>query len=394
MGNGDDFDPGPAQGDPMTTMILASTRCAARREGWRRASVIVARRRRSVATTASGPRTREGVKALSRLAMTSYWRLGQSQRDGGGFFDAQTRAEGLDFAVPLGFEPLIGDGASLRAKTMESFAAGGGLRTRAWFDGEGERRTTRAGVFATTFSESEWVIVVFRGTTPSPLRGLIRESQINGRAGQAEFIGGAGRVHAGYAEAYEMLRKDIEDAVRREMDEAPSSSGKSKRLVVTGHSLGGALSTICAGRLAAEYGKEGVTVDAVTFGQPRVGDKEFVRHLDEDLPNLNYARVVHGGDLFARVPTSGYWLPTSNEGRFAVEYAHAGSMLWTDANDENGSSATTHLYRAKGEQDPAKFMRDARMLNPVTVANHHSGYARFFDEDETIYDAWPESGLL
>ena len=44
-----------------------------------------------------------------------------------------------------------------------------------------------------------------------------------------------------------MLRKDIEDAVRREMDEAPSSSGKSKRLVVTGHSLGGALSTICAG---------------------------------------------------------------------------------------------------------------------------------------------------
>ena len=69
-------------------------------------------------------------------------------------------------------------------------------------------------------------------------------------------------------------------------------------------------------------------------------------------------------------------------------------MLWTDANDENVSSATTHLYRAKGEQDPAKFMRDARMLNPVTVANHHSGYARFFDEDETIYDAWPESGLL
>ena len=116
-------------------------------------------------------------------------------------------------------------------------------------------------------------------------------------------------------------------------------------------------------------------MDAVTFGQPRVGDKEFVRHLDEDLPNLNYARVVHGGDLFARVPTSGYWLPTSNEGRFAVEYAHAGSMLWTDANDENGSSATTHLYRAKGEQDPAKFMRDARCStrspSPIITADTH-----------------------
>ena len=117
-------------------------------------------------------------------------------------------------------------------------------------------------------------------------------------------------------------------------------------------------------------------------------DKEFVRHLDEDLPNLNYARVVHGGDLFVAFGNTA--IITSNEGRFAVEYAHAGSMLWTDANDENGSSATTHLYRAKGSKTPPSLCRTRRMLNPVTVANHHSGYARFFDEDETIYDAWPE----
>ena len=125
----------------------------------------------------------------------------------------------------------------------------------------------------------------------------------------------------------------------------------------------------------------------MTFGQPRVGDKAFARYLDQGLTNLNYARVVHGGDLFARVPTSGYWLPSANDGNFAVEYAHAGSMLWTNSNSGG------HTYVAKGEEEPEEFSRDARMLNPITVANHHSGYARFF-EDSTIFDAWPKAGLL
>ena len=330
------------------------------------------------------PRSLEGARALCKLSMLSYWKLGQD-----GFFDADVDAKALDFATPLGFEPLIGDGATLRRETMEVLG-GGGVQRRAWFDVDSTSTTTttRAGVFRVRSSDKDWLVVVFRGTTPSPLRGLIRESQINGRAGQTTWrdapssMMGGGRVHAGYAEAYAALKSKVEDAVKREMDE---SASEETRLVVTGHSLGGAMTTLCAARLAEEYGR----VDAVTFGQPRVGDSNFVKMIDEGLEGkLSYARVVHAGDLFARVPTSGIWLPTSNEGQFSVEYAHGGSMLWTEAGGES-----IHSYHPKGSGDPEGFSTDARMINPIGVARAHSGYARFM-EDETLRSRWPASGLI
>lgn len=339
-----------------------------------------ARRRSGVEASSSStsPRGRDGARALATLAMTCYWNVGQK-----GFFDVEATAdEALELGTPLGFEPLIGDGGELRRRCAREF---GNLRVNAWLNGvdEGNGRTTRAGVL----TSDDWVIVAFRGTTPSPLRGLIFESQINGRAGQTTWASGAGRVHAGYAAAYETLRTKLEDAVRAEMD----ASGGSKKLVVTGHSLGGALATLCAARLASEYGPQGARVDAVTFGQPRVGDNEFAKYLDQDL-SLDYARVVHGGDLFSRVPTSGYWLPTANEGRFDVEYTHAGSMLWTNAN--KNSLTNRHIYAPKNSGDPDGFSTDSRMINPVTVARHHSGYANFFQEDPSIFDAWPATGTL
>jgi len=331
------------------------------------------------------PRSLEGARALCKLSMLSYWKLGQDA-----FFDADVDAKALDFATPLGFEPLIGDGATLRRETMEVLG-GGGVQRRAWFDVDSTSTTTtttRAGVFRVRSSDKDWLVVVFRGTTPSPLRGLIRESQINGRAGQTTWrdapssMMGGGRVHAGYAEAYAALKSKVEDAVKREMDE---SASEETRLVVTGHSLGGAMTTLCAARLAEEYGR----VDAVTFGQPRVGDSNFVKMIDEGLEGkLSYARVVHAGDLFARVPTSGIWLPTSNEGQFSVEYAHGGSMLWTEAGGES-----IHSYHPKGSGDPEGFSTDARMINPIGVARAHSGYARFM-EDETLRSRWPASGLI
>jgi hypothetical protein len=329
-----------------------------------------------------GARTLDGARAVCKLAMVSYWDVGQR-----GFFpdDDDDDAEGADdarvnFATPFGFEPLIGDGRALRDEVMR--AMGPGFRARAWLDGS--TKTTRAGVFRSGPAARDWVVAAFRGTTPSPLRGLFRESQINGRAGQVTWAAGdvRGRVHAGYSEAYARIKGDIEDAVRREMDTTATAKTK---IVICGHSLGGALATLCAASLAKEYGGE-CEIECVTFGQPRVGDTEFCESLDAQ--SLHYARVVHGGDLFARVPTSGVWFPTSNEGRFGVEFAHAGSMFWTDS-----TGASAHTYVPKGGGDPDGFSTDIRMANPVRVANDHSGYARFLD-DPSVDAHWPEGGLI
>ena len=49
-------------------------------------------------------------------------------------------------------------------------------------------------------------------------------------------------------------------------------------ITVTGHSLGGALATVCAVWAPEQYPLAPVSL--YTFGQPRVGNDEFVSHLN------------------------------------------------------------------------------------------------------------------
>jgi pimeloyl-ACP methyl ester carboxylesterase len=192
------------------------------------------------------------------------------------------------------------------------------------------------------------------------------------------------------------------------------TGSKRPRVVVVGHSLGGALAALCAARLAhdpevvvlddagiAEIGAGVVqnlaaaasseessptAVSCVTFGQPRVGDGGFRRGVDaaHAAGRLTYQRVVRGGDLFARVPTSGVWLPGGNEDRFGVAYEHAGSMVWAEADAAIGAGV--------GEPAPPGFNSDWRMINPARVASDHAGYAYFF-EDDALKKAWPRTHL-
>ena len=157
------------------------------------------------------------------------------------------------------------------------------------------------------------------------------------------------RVHRGYAAAYRSVLAEVENAVAawaRESAAGETESKSTPRVVVVGHSLGGALAALCAARLAHEPDvltladrdapaaaaesaaaeSAAAAVECVTFGQPRVGDSAFRRGVD-DASRLNYTRVVRGGDLFARVPTSGFWLPSGNGDQYSVEYSHAGSLV-------------------------------------------------------------------
>ena len=116
-----------------------------------------------------------------------------------------------------------------------------------------------------------------------------------------------------------------------------------------------------------------------------MGDAAFRRGLDVDSPHLAYMRVVRGGDLFARVPTSGFWLPAGNGGRFPVDYVHAGALVWTQSDH-------TVAVAVRGAPPPPRFNSDLRMLNPVGVARDHAGYAHFFPDE--LERAWPTADLL
>ena len=69
-------------------------------------------------------------------------------------------------------------------------------------------------------------------------------------------------------------------------------------LLITGHSLGGALALLCAHRLALQT----VPIHSVhTFGQPRVGDHAFAAAYDSLLGDRTY-RVVNQNDVVPRLP--------------------------------------------------------------------------------------------
>lgn len=363
--------------------------------------------------------------------MLVYWNAGQP-----GFWDPEHDGSALDFSTPLGFEPLIAaDPAALRREALSLLAPaepalwldpdpGLGPLSPAFATPEQSATAVAArrarGSLATEAKEPflgvsraavvrlrnpDWIVVCFRGTTPSPMRGLLREGQVNSMAGQERWVEAPeamreARVHRGYAAAYRSILADVEGAAA---DWARRSAVSSQtlvetkpppRVVVVGHSLGGALAALCAARLAHDEDILGSTpidplapfrakkVSCVTFGQPRVGDDAFREGVDSRSPALRYTRVVRGGDVFARVPTSGIWLPSANGDRLRVTYAHAGELVWTQ---EDGVAP---VFAKKGEDAPAGFNSDARMLNPLRAVGDHAGYAGFF-EDSFTKTHWP-----
>jgi triacylglycerol lipase len=91
---------------------------------------------------------------------------------------------------------------------------------------------------------------------------------------------GAGRVHRGFQRALDGVWQQVSDALREFRGE----------LVITGHSLGGALAVLAASRLAPAA--------VYTFGAPRVADAAFARGLADTCA----FRVVHGADIVPKVP--------------------------------------------------------------------------------------------
>lgn len=82
------------------------------------------------------------------------------------------------------------------------------------------------------------------------------------------------QVHQGFAKAYAEVREMLHERVQGMLQQ-----GGIRRVVVTGHSLGGALAVLCAMDLHLAYSV--MQMHLVTFGQPRVGNRRFAQHLNK-----------------------------------------------------------------------------------------------------------------
>jgi predicted alpha/beta-hydrolase family hydrolase len=118
-----------------------------------------------------------------------------------------------------------------------------------------------------------------------------------------EFVYTAGDTHAGFANyATLLMAQMLAEGVSFRRDD---------HLIVTGHSLGGAVATIIAAHLQDHL----PWVDLVTFGSPRPGGRRFRQRL-----RVPHHRYVHGADLVPHLPSAA----------FGFRHTAPARVLWID----------------------------------------------------------------
>jgi hypothetical protein len=102
-----------------------------------------------------------------------------------------------------------------------------------------------------------------------------------------------GLVHAGFYNALHYIYDEILDYIQANL--------KDRKLLITGHSLGGALAALAGIQLKVD---RDIEISGIyTFGEPKVGDDKFA-HNFEILLGKKLFRFVNNNDIVPRVPFS------------------------------------------------------------------------------------------
>jgi len=162
-------------------------------------------------------------------------------------------------------------------------------------------------------SNSSIVIVVFRGTEgPTAIKDWLTNAQHWMTAVPDSW--GSGKkisVHKGYYNALSEVYQSVREIVRDRQQNGD------RKVFLTGHSLGGALATLCAYRFQKVGG---IDVSGVyTFGAPRVGDKEF--SIQYSILHNKTFRWVNNDDFAAKMPDHAPPLPLTEP-----KYYHVGQL--------------------------------------------------------------------
>jgi hypothetical protein len=129
------------------------------------------------------------------------------------------------------------------------------------------------------------VLIAIRGTSPSSGRDWFTDF----RAGFCRGDSGHS-VHIGFQNTWNSFAEDIRSFIR----------GKTPTHIhCVGHSLGGALATLCADYCTANRVGQ---VSLYTFGAPRVGTQSFAQDLTDRIGAENMYRLTHVADPVAVVP--------------------------------------------------------------------------------------------
>ncbi|MGH3967062.1 MAG: lipase family protein [Mycobacterium sp.] len=106
-----------------------------------------------------------------------------------------------------------------------------------------------------------------------------------------------GRVHAGFQDVYELVRKSIAAGLA-------AATTKCKQILITGHSLGAALAVLAAPDIFRNMPPNTIEPQLITFAGPRVGLNDFAAAFNAAIESC--FRVVNFLDIVPHVPPAPY----------------------------------------------------------------------------------------
>lgn len=180
--------------------------------------------------------------------------------------------------------------------------------------GKGRRRGEAAVVFRGTQTTGDWLSNANYRGSPGPFGGF---------------------VHTGFQDIYLSLEREVMARMRQ---------GDPARLHVVGHSLGGAIAHLFAGRVVE---RSIAAVELYTFGAPRSGGDTFVRELTGRVGEGHMHRVQAENDPVPMVPIWPYvHAPLSGA---VLKVAGVGGTISVDAH------LMPHYIREVGQLDWARL---------------------------------------
>ncbi|RUS31207.1 Alpha/Beta hydrolase protein [Jimgerdemannia flammicorona] len=123
------------------------------------------------------------------------------------------------------------------------------------------------------------------------------------------------KIHKGFFECFQDSHSSVYDTVVNQVKQYPDY-----KLVLAGHSLGGALAVLQAMDFYQNEGYDNSKMIVYTYGQPRIGNDAFSSYVDS--LGLSIYRVINQNDIIPHYPPSPF------------NYKHHGTEYWID--DDQG----------------------------------------------------------
>ena len=175
-----------------------------------------------------------------------------------------------------------------------------------------------------------------------------------------------GRVHRGFQSG---LRR-LHPLVQAELDQFPNA----RKVVFTGHSLGGALAILLAMTLRLP---PGATASIVSFGTPRLGDDRLIKSIQPE-----HRCYVHGEDRVADLPPKPWsfitWLAAGYD-----DYPRRIALSHINKNDTSLKNAAALIGPALKPPSPTDAA--ARPLMPPDNFLVDLAVGRFIDHAMVLY---------